>query len=155
PRTAHAQFCATRRPPSLLAGRPYALRARGPTPRLEVLLAQIRPPGNPVVVVPAFAHAGEVVLGNVDVHELDAPPTPFGVERKDQGRIMILTAPVRGAPRLDDEPLGHELENASGKLSSESAERRALLRRDSRPRTGDRTVGARVQVLAVERSRRC
>ena len=38
--------------------------------------AQIRPPGNPVVDVPAFADAREIVLRHVHVHELDAAARP-------------------------------------------------------------------------------
>src|ERR1700740_128082 len=93
--------------------------------RRTLLLAQVSPPGNPVVNVPAFADPSEGVLGHVDVDQLDAAATPLGMERQDECGIEVLPAPVRRAPRLHDEPLRHALQDVPAQRAAQRAGRGA------------------------------
>jgi hypothetical protein len=65
-------------------------------------LLQILPPRLPVIFFPAFVYSLKILIGHVDVNQLDAPGISLRPEGEDQYGIKVLRLPIFGPPGLDD-----------------------------------------------------
>ncbi len=92
--------------------------------------SEVRTPRCPVVLLPAVADTGEILVHDVDVNKLDSATILLGQEREDQGRVQVRGTPVRRTPRLDDETLRNDLKDHARENIVERAEWSASVSRD-------------------------
>jgi hypothetical protein len=114
--------------------------------------AEVFAPGGPVVFFPAVADAGEVGVGDVDVGELDAGAFAglFGEEEEGEGGVNGVGGPFAGAPGLDDEAVGDEVEDFAGEGGVEGAELAEGTGVDFGGLAGEGGVGFGVEVHGIE-----
>ena len=119
-------------------------------PAARCLLHQVLLERSPVVLGPAFGDALMVVVGDVDVGEVDAAAFGGVGEPEGEDGVRIIILPVGSAPALDDEFAGDCVEHFAREHAVEGGEGGAGFGADLHLPAGESGVLFRVHVKLIQ-----